>query len=289
MKLTSKLTVWLIIVICSLSLTSCYEKDKLILDITKTSTVAPTQVRTPKVTPSLTPTNVIIATMLPSDQEAEFTKLMQTNNNCSGFCFWGIESGKTPFFTALDFFRQFHVIKNIDSSKEEQEYLDSFSFNDEKYYVSVDIIQKGETAEVKDIEIHGMGRTDTSSTYWTAYELTNFLKTNGKPEEFLIRMAEGPEGRFEYELILKYHDWVAEYYGNQSGIHPNLLVACPLGKYKIQSFRMKTLEKAYRRGTVEQSKLTGLSDDEFFKKLIEGSPNTCFNLDLGKFLEIINK
>jgi hypothetical protein len=261
--------------------------------VQRTETVPPSYTPTQKQKLTISPTRVLAITVVPTleltAKEAEFSRLMQTNENCSGFCFWGIQSGKTPFSSAVNIFRKFHVIKNIDGFSEGQEYLDAFTFDDQKYYVGLDILQNGEIAEIKDINIRGMGRTDTSPEKWTAFTLPNFLKTNGKPEEILINMGEGPEGRFEYELILKYHDWVAEYYGNQTGIQPKPLVACPLGKYNIQSFRMKPLEKAYRRGTVGQSELTGLSDEEFFKLLLDGSANTCFNLDFVKFTELLNK
>ena len=168
-----------------------------------------------------------------------------------GFCFWGIQSGKTSFQSAVNFFQKFNVVKNIDFSKGGQEYIDSLGFNDNKFYISIDILQNGETVEIKDIEIQGMGRSDTSPDRWTAFALPNFLKSNGKPEKFLIAMSEGPEGRFGYFLILKYRDYVVEYYGNQTGFRPNPLVACPLDKYNIQSFRMISLDNANLWGTVE--------------------------------------
>lgn len=266
----------------------CYGNDGSIKAETPIPAITLEQVRTPTTPPTALPTKTVVATLNPSDQEAEIERLMQTNDNCSGFCFWGIRSGETSFSSAIDFFRKFNVVKNIEGANESQEYVDSVTFSEDKIYIRYDILQKGETAEIKDITIQGIGRTDTSPDKWTAFTLANYLKRNGKPEEFLITMWEGPEGRISYALILNYKDWVVTYSGKQIAIKPDPIRACPLGKHNIDRIDINSARNANLGWTVAQSKITGLSDDDFFKKLTEGSENTCFTIDFEQYSARVN-
>lgn len=283
-----KRSILIFLIFSLIYLTSCNKEGDNIPMETPLHSMTPLQVRTLTETPIPLPTNTVVPTMLPSERETEITRLMQTNDHCSGFCFWGIRSGETSFLSALILLQKFIVVKNIDNLNGDQELIDEISFDDQKFYIGLDILQKGEAVEIKEIEIQGMGRNDTSPDKWAAFTLTNYLKTNGKPEQFLISMSEGPEGRFSYFLILNYQEWAVTYYGNQTGIHPAPLNACPLGDFNIHSFTINSPRYADLGWTVEQSKLTGLSDEEFFMMLSEGTKNTCFKLDLGKYLELLN-
>jgi hypothetical protein len=237
-----------------------------------------------------TPFIVSVPTLLPLQKEAEILRLMQTNENCTGFCFWGIRSGETPFSSAIDFLRKFHIVKNFNNNQGYQELNDEISFFDGIYYVNFAISNKDGKAEIEDILIQGIGRIDTGPDRWSAFTPRNYIKTNGPPEKILFRMDNDNEGGLlKYDLILKYKDWAVIYFGKISDDTTTLLRACPLENYSFDSFAMTSLKNPVIGGGVEQSLLTGFSDETFINMISEGSQDMCFELDFRKFLEFMNK
>jgi hypothetical protein len=290
MKQKLKISGLIIIFIWPLLLLGCDQRGIISLAETPSPIYILTQTPTVEQHPTVTPFIVTVSTLLPLQKETEIIKLMQTNENCTGFCFWGIRSGETPFSSAIDILRKFHVVENFNNNQGYQELTDEISFYDGKYYVYYAISNKDGKAEIEEILIRGIGRTDTAPDRWSAFTPRNYIKTNGPPEKILIRMDNDNEGGLlKYDLILKYKSWVVSYYGKISGNLGNIMRACPMANYSYDSFAMVSLKNPVVGRGVEQSLLTGLSDETFINMISEGSQDTCFDLDFQKFVEIINK
>jgi hypothetical protein len=289
MKQKKDFSGWIILILYVLLISGCVQQKRMIMTESIAPTKSITHVPSPTIHPTPSITCTTIPTLIPAEKEIEFERLLQNNENCSGFCFWGIRSGETSFSTAIDFFRRFHNVKNIDTVLGNQEYIDSFSFDNEKYYIEIEISQNSGVAKIERIQIRGMGRIDTSPDIWSAFTLKNYLITNGKPEKFLVGFAEGPEGHGFYYLILKYHDYAVTYEGKDTVIAPNPFYACPLSDFSIESINIEPVRSPYFAGVIEQSQLTGISDDDFYKKFIHGSKNACILLDFMKYLDILNR
>lgn len=235
-------------------------------------------------TPNITP----IITLNPEATQQEIQRLMETNNGCSEFCFWGITPGITSFNQAVDF------LNNLKDTKLQQkdgrtQYEQYFTDKDGKIQFGVIFSNTDGMIISLTASASGLNRLDVSSNEWRAFRPDNFIRNNGIPKQVLIVMATGPEGRVDYDMTLVYDQGYINYGSNQTLFLPqHILHACPLINHNISGFVMKAGQYDERTlhdvGVVDLRKVSEINVEEF-SNLLTGDLNTaCFNLDYNKYL-----
>lgn len=216
---------------------------------------------------------------------------MQTNGDCNGFCFWGVKSGETSFKDAYAFFSEFIYLPLIIGDNNHSEFTNTVTNTQGRIYISFDVTAENEYAAIKSITIDGIGRSDVSSKEWSAFWIDNYLITNGIPDDFIILMSEGQEGRVSYTLILKYNQWYVEYNGKPEAIKPAKILACPKGEQSYDRLELLSSEFGKEfldlRYSLTQSELTGMSNEDLFKSLTDKSNEFCLNLDYEKYYKLV--
>jgi len=101
-------------------------------ELTHTSTLVPTTTPTASPVPSLTP----LSTLEPDAAQLEIARLMETNDNCQGACFWGIIPGVTDFEHAVRFLNTLKG-KGIRDEDGVQYYNNSFTNGDAPIYTTL--------------------------------------------------------------------------------------------------------------------------------------------------------
>ncbi len=146
----------------------------------RTSTPMPTLAAT--VTASLTP----LATLDPGAVQLAIARLMATNDDCFGVCFWGIIPGSTHFDQAarvLDTFKPNGVRENKDGSKS---YNKTFTYRDEAIYVSLIFQEANGLIPSISITIDGTQHPSVLGKDWQAFRPDSILKEHGVPKEDIL-------------------------------------------------------------------------------------------------------
>lgn len=278
-----------LLIICLL-LQSCKKATNSTWSSTSTPSPSSTLALVETLFTTATPSLPAIASLDPGLSELEIRRLMATNDRCAGFCFWGVTSGSTPFRDAWNIFSKFKALSLRQDKFGNLEFVDELRASEGRIYIGFDFIERNNKAEIKSVTIDGIGRTDVSGEEWSAFRIDNYLLSSGAPNDFRIIMSEGPEGQISYELIIVYSQSFIVYYGNQGAKEPEKIHACP---YQDQSFdRFDLTSKEYGNenldlhNSITQSELTGMSNIEFYKALIEKSTQFCFNLDYEKYFRL---
>ena len=87
-------------------------------------------------TPTLEPTWTPLPTLDPDGAKLEIARLMETNNNCQGPCFWGITSGVTDFEYAVQFLG---TLKDTGIKEDDgiEYYNNYFLYDDASIYINL--------------------------------------------------------------------------------------------------------------------------------------------------------
>jgi hypothetical protein len=251
--------------------------------LTTTNTITPTNTPSNTVTPTITPP----PTLIPDLREAEIIQLMQTNDNCSGFCFWGITPRDTTFDEAVNFLQKFKTTKLTKNELNEIQYADNLLYSEENVWITIEFTNIDEVVDDLRVVIGGLDYANVPQKNWEAFQIDSYLRKYGMPKSFQVILIEGPEGRFRYGLVILYDEGFLVYYGKQTAIHPEILHACPLAEHSIEQLEIKqetpnnnnTLKPA-----VEISKLTGFSREDFYNILTGNPEKACFDLDFDLYM-----
>lgn len=176
---------------------------------TLTNTPSPTL---PLETPTQTPTRILppLPTLSAEGAQLELARLMRTNGDCSGECFWGITPGVTNYTDAFRFLRRI----DGEGFRESDQYADSYSYNEDK--INVDLTMARIDSKVLSLSatLNGVGRLDVTGEDWLAFRPDQFLKTHGVPARVNVVIIEGPEGRLTYDLLFHFSRMYIQYSGN---------------------------------------------------------------------------
>jgi hypothetical protein len=248
---------------------------------TQTPPIATISTNTP--TPGLTP----LATLSPEKAQQEIAKLMETNNNCTGACFWGFNPGVSNFEQAILFLK---VIKDkgLERTKNGiRSYLESFEYKNGAIAVSIEFSEVNETIQEINVHVVGFDNPVVTEKDWLAFRPDSILRAYGVPKQVNIIMSQGAEGRLSYETIFLYDKMSIAYNGNQTIFLPqNILHACPLVDHNIDQFDMKLgfYDKNIWNEGVDITRMSTLTPDNIYQILIGDPQKACFDLDYSKFL-----
>jgi len=224
-------------------------------------------------------------TFSPQSREEEVSRLMQTNSNCGGVCFWGIIPGSTKFEEAIQF------LQNRENSSTRQVvdsisyYFSTISYKGNSVLVNLSLSETNGVVKNINARINGIHSEDVTGQDWLAFRPDHFLLSNGNPKHVYIVMSEGPEGRISYRMIWLYDEIYIQYVGNQTIIKPDhVLRACPLKDQSIQSvdLRMGPLDEIADPDGVDLFQITALTKDSFYETLTSDPDVACFDLDFYK-------
>lgn len=247
-------------------------------------TPSPTMVST--ITTSPTPVSSLtpLATLDTEEAERKIMRLMETNRPCSGFCFWGITPGVTHFAEAIRFLKTISDKALVETN---DQYRAGYQYKGKSITVNLRIFGSNSLVENLSATINGIGLPNVTGKDWLAFRPDSFLKSYGPPNHIKIIMYEGPEGMVSYEMILLYDQMYIRYSGNQITIKPqSILRACPIQDHNIGRFDLWLGEydaKVISDG-VELSRISPVTEDQFYQILVGAPENACFDLDYNKFL-----
>jgi hypothetical protein len=237
-----------------------------------TMTVPPTQSPTP------------LATLSPQAAQIEIARLMATNNDCSGPCFWGIKLGVTNFDQAIHYLKP---LKDKALQETKDNYKAGYQYRADQITISLAISRSNADIKNLGVTVVGLGLPDITGKDWLSFRPNSFLKANGVPKQVKVLMSEGPEGRLSYGMALVYDEMVIYYDGNQIIIKPeNILHACPLADHNIQRFdlRLGPYDAKKWNGWIDLTQITPLTINNFYQILVGDPKSACFDLDYQRFL-----
>ena len=245
--------------------------------------VAPTATKTLLVETPISTMNVEpLPTFDPAFVEQEIRRLMLTNNDCDGICFWGIVPGTTKFEEAVQF------LQNRQTSGTRQEvdstnyYHSTIRYKGNRILVNLSLSDINGIVKNINVRIYGIHSEEVTGQDWLAFRPDEFLRSNGKPKQVYIVMSEGPEGRISYSMTWLFDDIYVEYIGNQTIIKPNhILRVCPLKDQSLQNVEISmgpSDEKVIPDG-VDLFQITTLTRDTFYEILTDDPDEACFDLD----------
>jgi len=217
---------------------------------------------------------------------------MQTNDQCSGPCFWGISPGVTGFDQAVDFLRTLKATQLEENKYGTLTYNDCFLYKGEK--IAICLIFSGTNDRIPSLwaKVVGLQYLNITGKDWLAFRPDNFLKTYGPPVHILITMAQGQEGLVVYGMIFLYDQMYIQYNGSQAIFLPNqILHACPIVNHNISQFTLVLgkYDEQDLKGWVDLTQMSSITVDRFYK-ILTGDPDlACFNLDYQKFLDEYKK
>lgn len=209
---------------------------------------------------------------------------METNNSCSGVCFWGFSPGVTDFDQAVRF------LKTLNSRpfREKQDlYEDSYEYKDDTIFTSLSV--SGVNGKIQNLSasVVGLQHPDVKGQDWLAFRPDNFLKANGVPKQVNVIMSGGVEGRLGYDVIFLYDQMYIRYTGNQVIIFPQtILHACPVVDRNIQRFDLWLGEyekRIWNRG-IDVTRISSYTADDIYQLLTGDPKQACFDLDYQRFL-----
>jgi hypothetical protein len=252
--------------------------------------VLPSPMMLPITTVTPTPGVMPMATHDPETAQKEIAKLMATNGNCSGSCFWGIIPGETSFDQAVDFLGTLSQTRLITDENGYTQYNNLImDKRGDEGRIGFSIEFSNTNGKVKNLttSVVGLDRMDVSGNEWLAYRPDNLMGANGIPKQILIVMAEGPEGRVSYDMILIYDNIIISYGGNQIIVLPqHILHACPLVEHNISGFVFEVGqidEKINEVGVIDLAKINGMSTEKFYQTITGDPKKACFDLDFNKY------
>lgn len=243
---------------------------------TPTPTPIPTMTAPP--TPSLTP----LPTLDPEVAQLEVARLMETNDECSGACFWGITPEVTRFDQAVRFLETFKDTAWEQIIESKRYYYPTFIFDHGRLSVGLAISDLDGLVKSVSAGLGGLHAPYATGKDWLAFRPDNFFRTNGVPEQVNILMSEGPEGRVSYGMILFYDQMYIRYTGNQTIFKPqHILHACPLVDQNIQRFDLwlGEYDEEIKNEGVDLTWLTTLTSNDLFEILTGDPQEACFDLD----------
>ena len=211
-------------------------------------------------------------------------RLMETNNSCSGFCFWGITPGVTNFDMAISFLK---TLKDKALVETDDQFRIGYQFKREKITISLRLTSLSGKVQNIHITVDGLYDPDVIGKDWLAFKPDSFLKSYGPPEKVNIIMYEGPEGRIGYEMVLIYDQMFIRYSGNQFiNKTQSVLHVCPLADQNIERFELwlGQYDEKTRDDGKELSRVTSLTSENFYQILVGDPSNACFDLDYNNFL-----
>jgi len=257
---------------------------------TTTATPLPTQ---PLPTLSPTPTRPL-ATLGPEEAQVEVAKLMETNANCTGVCFWGIVPGVTSFDQAIQLLTPL-ASGDWDDAKDPARYHHFLFFYKDKT-ITVPVMISHDEGVVQSIHVGYVYLPAIADTKdGAAFKADRILKTYGKPDRVSIILAYGPEGLINYDLIISYDQMYIEYAPNQDIFLPQTVAhVCPLDNKVWNYFElwvgdyerdMPKETKDILQNSIDITQVSSLSVDDFYQ-LLTGSDDRepCFDIDYAQFI-----
>jgi len=224
----------------------------------------------------------------------EVARLMETNANCTGVCFWGIVPGVTSFDQAIQLLTPL-ASRDWEDAKAPIRYH-HFSFFYKDKAITVPVMISHDEGEVQSIRVDYVYLPVGANTKdWAAFKADRILKTYGKPDRVSVILAHGPEGLINYELIISYDQMYIEYVSNQDIFLPQTVAhVCPLDNKEWASFRlwvgdyerdMPKETKDVLQDSIDITRMSSLSLDDFYQ-LLTGSDDRepCFDIDYARFI-----
>lgn len=245
---------------------------------TNTSTLMPV---TTLIT-SPTPSWMLLPTLDPDAAQQEIARLMETNDNCTGACFWGIIPGVTNFDQAVRFLK---TLKNNPLKETSENYVSVYQLK-ENAAIDLELSASNDEIQILDVTIVGLELPNIIGRDWLAFRPDRFVKANGSPEQVNIIMSEGPEGRVGYAMLLFYDQMYVRYSGNQVIIKPeHILHACPIADHNIQRLDLWVgpYDAKVKNDGESLARLTSLTPDDLIEILTGDPEKACFDLDYNKF------
>lgn len=241
--------------------------------------IKPSPVPSPTALPTPSPSLAPLPTLDADAAQQEISRLLRTNDGCTGLCFWGIKPGATSFIQALQYLRTLND-KGLEGGKENYQ----LSYHEEKKNIFVALNISGANGVIQNLDatIVGLELPGVTGNDWLAFRPDNFLKSHGRPDRVNIIMHEGPEGRLSYDMILLYDQMYIRYSGNQMIIKPQtILHACPIRDHNINrvDLRIGQYDERISNEGIEISRISLMTADNFYQTLTGDPEKACFDLD----------
>jgi hypothetical protein len=248
---------------------------------TQPPTLVPTQTDSP--TPSLTP----LATLSPDAAQEVVSRLMATNDSCSGLCFWGIYPGISSYDQAVRFLKTLQE-NGMEGTKNSERYFDpTMRYKNGNLMVNLAISESNGVVHGIGASLGNLHASDVKSKDWQAFRPDGILKAYGVPKQIKIIMGIGPEGRVGYDMMLIYDQMYIRYTGNQTMVLPQKIMhACPLPDHNIDQFDLwiGKYDPNILNDGVDLTRMSSLTVESFYKIFVGDPQKACFDLDYQKYL-----
>jgi len=210
---------------------------------------------------------------------------METNDDCSNNCFWGIEPKKTNFDDAIEKLLSIGGVVYELTADSNRYYYSTISGEKDNLKVDITLSEsKGIVYQVS-VGISGIHASDISGEDWLAFRPDRVMEANGVPQQVFVIMYEGPQGRISYDMAWMYDEMYIQYIGNQVIYKPeHILRACLLEDQNIQQVLINygSYDKNQFTDWIDLTQLTSLTPTDFFDVITGNVNQACFDLDYYK-------
>ena len=271
--------------------------------VNKIETANPIFTNSPtKIIPSVIPSATVIPskplTIFPTlsrDQiEQEITKLLATNGNCTGSCFWGFTPNETQYDHVEQELTKFGGRWDSDTG-----YTGIYHIAENYIDVKLEVNgEKDQPIESISVRIMGLASPFLTGEEWIPYRPDTILAKFGNPQKIQFDFGSAPEGRASNGMVFLYNDMYISYNGIQKVIAPSFIYhTCPtmpeniesldifIGEYDQNNWKGDPRWNDYM---IDVEDLTGMTIEDLSKILL--NPNQgCIDLDYGKYLSHFGK
>lgn len=258
-------------------------------------TISPDKIITSKiltatVTPSKIPT--LFSTLSPFQIEQEITKLLATNGDCTGRCFWGI----TPNETQYDYVVQ-ELTKFGGRYESVLGYIAIYRIEESNIHINLEVYgEKNQPIGSIKARIAGLASPFLTGKEWLPYRPDTILAKFGNPQKIQLDFGSAPEGRASFGMVFLYNDMYIYYNGIQKVIAPSFVYqTCPtmieniekldifIGEYDQNNWKGDPKWKDF---LVDVEDLTDMTIEDL-SKILSDPYQGCIDLDYKKYVSLI--
>lgn len=235
-----------------------------------------------------TPTTTTVPTLPIILVNQTVADLMKNNSNCEDPCFWGLKTGIGNNDNSVQLIKS--LAKSVNSLSNSQHsngirYYSEFTMKkDLKIYLN--FLEKDEKILGINASIFGLYSKEILNDDWLAFRPNQILESYGTPEKIQLSLGSNPVGFFCHFSFI-YKDFVIEYIGPE--IEPSRKTQlCLLSNNKISAASIwigSDIDSAppYREEW-DLSKISNLTNQEFYNLLVGDPSNSCFYADFENYL-----
>lgn len=247
--------------------------------------VTPTSSQTKTFSPTSTPPLTSLPTLCPEAEQLEIARLLATNDDCSGNCFWGIQPRVTNFNKAVQY------LDTLNGGYESAlaDYVGAYRIEEKSIFIDLEVSRGGERVQSVKARILNINSPVVNGKDWLAFRPESILTRYGIPNDVVIGIGSGPEGHGSYGMVLLYDQMYVMYDGWPITVTPTTVYhSCPFVENNFESFDIwlgTYDEEDFDDSWVDLTQLTSISSEDL-SRILNNPEQACFDLNYEKYLSL---